>query len=73
MTEQLKIPKEAINANWKDDIDLDFETYGNSEQEMEYISPDSISKESIDRIKARKLKERGHKILLFSKNEKLLA
>ena len=73
MTEQLKIPKEAINANWKDDIDLDFETYGNSKQEMEYISPDSISKESIDRIKARKLKERGHKILLFSKNEKLLA
>ena len=73
MTEQLKIPKEAINANWKDDIDLDFETYGNSEQEMEYISPNSISKESIDKIKARKLKERGHKILLFSKNEKLLA
>ena len=73
-TEALSLPKEVVNADWKDDT-VDYETYGTPKQEMEYISPDAISKESIDKIKARKLNRgRGHNVLsIFSKNEKLVA
>ncbi len=73
MTETIKLPKKVIDSDWKDDID--YETYGTNEQEMKYISPVDISKESIARIKARKLnQERGNKFLnIFSKNEKLAA
>ena len=69
MTEQLKIPNQVINSDWRDDVDLDFETYGTNKQ------PTEVSKVSIEKIKARKLsKERGHKLLtVFSRNEKLAA
>lgn len=75
MTEQLKIPNQVINSDWRDDVDLDYETYGTNKQEREYISPAEISKVSIEKIKAHKLnKERGHKLLtVFSRNEKLAA
>lgn len=68
MTETIKLPKAVVNSDWKDDID--YEPYGTNKQEMEYISPAEISKESIARIKARKLnQERGNKFLnIFTKN-----
>ena len=71
--EKLQLPKQVIKANWHDDIE--FETYGNAEQEMEYVAPNKVSKESINRIKARKLnKNRGQKLFtIFTKNEKLAA
>lgn len=61
----LNIPDEVIDSAWKDDIDVDyatsssqpgaanFEIYGDNEKtEGEYISPRSVSKESIKQIKA---------------------
>ena len=72
MTETLKIPNQVINSDWRDDVD--FETYGTDKQEREYISPAEVSEESIEMIKARKLNQaRGHKLLIFGKNEKLVA
>ena len=69
--EKLTIPNKVIKADWKDDIDVDYATYGNNKQEREYVSPDKISKESIRRIKARKT---GHNILaIFTKSDKLAA
>lgn len=66
MTEKLNLPTEVIDSDWRDDID--YETYGNSKQEREYISLTEVSKESIERIKSRNLK-RGQAILsIFSKN-----
>lgn len=69
MTQKLKIPNEVIDADWKDDID--FAGYGTEEQEMEYISPEKVSRESIKRIKARKRGQTIHSI--FTKHEKLVA
>ena len=48
---------------------IPFQAYSN---EMEYISPKEVSKESIEKIKARNLRQ-GHKILSIFKNEKLVA
>ena len=71
MTEKLKLPKQVIDSDWKDDVGLDYETYGTKKQEMEYISPNEVSKESIKRIKARNI---GRNVLnIFSKNEKIEA
>ena len=70
MTETLNLPKKVIKSNWQDDID--YEPYGTNKQEMEYVSPDKVSKESIERIKARNL-HRGQTILSIFKNEKLAA
>ena len=71
MAEKLKIPNQVVNSDWKDDIG-DFETYGTNKQEMEYISPDKVSRESITKIKARNEKL-GHSILSIIKQEKLAA
>ncbi len=70
MTETLNLPKKVIKSDWTDDID--YETYGNNKQEREYVSPTEVSKESIEKIKARNLK-RGRSILNIFKNEKLVA
>ena len=50
MTEKLNLPKngEVINSDWKDDID--YEPYGTNKEEMEYVPPDSIKKESIEKL-----------------------
>ena len=49
----LTIPNEVVDSDWRDDVDVDYAIYGNTEkQEGEYISPDSISKESIKEIKS---------------------
>ena len=70
--EKIQLPNQVIDSDWKDDID--YEPYGNEKQEMEYIAPSEVSKESIEKIKARKLnQERGHKVFLFSKNADLFA
>ena len=66
MTETLKIPKEAVNSNWRDDIDEGYVTYDN---EKEYISPTEVSKESINMIKKRKLGS----VALFTLKDKLTA
>jgi len=50
MAETFKIPTQLVDSDWKDDIDVDYAIYGN---EKEYISPNNVSKESIQKIKAR--------------------
>jgi hypothetical protein len=50
MAETFKIPTQVVDSDWKDDIDVDYAIYGN---EKEYISPNNVSKESIQKIKAR--------------------
>lgn len=70
--EKLQLPNQVIDSDWKDDID--YETYGDNKQEMEYIAPSEVSKESIQKIKARKLnQERGHKLFLFTRDAKVFA
>ena len=46
MTQTIKLPTKVIKSDWKDDID--YEPY---EDEKTYISPKSIKKETIARIK----------------------
>ncbi len=56
MAEKLNLPKQVINTNWKDDVDVDYAIYGgNEKQEREYVSQEQLSKEKIDRIKKRKI------------------
>lgn len=67
--EELRIPKKVINSDWKDDID--YEPY---DKEKEYISPDKVSSESIEKIKARKINQnRGHMVFNIFKSEKITA
>lgn len=48
----LSIPSEVVDSDWKDDIDVDYAIYGDSEaKEGDYVSPKSVSKESINQIK----------------------
>lgn len=71
MAETLKIPKQVVDSDWTDDIDVDYAIYGDTEKmEREYVSPAEVSKESISRIKERKL---GHTALLFKSKDKLAA
>ena len=44
--ETLELPNQVIDSEWKDDID--YETY---KDEGTYISPESVNKETIKRIK----------------------
>ncbi len=67
MAEALKIPNQVVDADWRNDVG-DYETYGTEAEEMEYVSPDEVNKESIEKIKARNL-SRGRTILgIFNKN-----
>ena len=45
-TETINLPNQVIDSEWKDDID--YEAY---KDEKTYISPKSVSKETIARIK----------------------
>ncbi len=45
-TQTIKLPNKVIDSEWQDDID--YEPY---EDEKTYVSPDSIKKETITRIK----------------------
>lgn len=67
MAETIKLPSKVWDSNWKDDVDVDYAIYGDDEkQEAEYISPDTVSKESIEKIKSidlrAKFRERSRKI-----------
>ena len=50
-TQTIKLPTKVVKANWKDDVD--YEEYAN---EKEYISPESVKKETIARIKKSPIK-----------------
>ena len=62
MAEILKLPKQVVDSEWRDDIDTDFAKVdyaiygGNEQKEREFISPDKISKESLAKIKQRNQK-----------------
>lgn len=74
MAEELKLPKEVVKENWKDDVDVDYAIYGDNEkEEMEYINPTEIDKKKMNIIEAKKeklLESRGKKISLFFQNAK---
>ena len=50
-TETIKLPTKVIDSDWKDDID--YEPY---ENEKTYISPNEVSKKTINRIKQSSIK-----------------
>ena len=73
--EKLKLPKDVVDAEWKDDIDTDennnYIDYIAYKNEKEYISPDEINEQAIEKIKSVK---RGATILsIFKKDEELAA
>ena len=87
-TKTLNIPSEVVDSDWRDDIDTDyatredvisspdFEIYGNNEKkEGEYISPKSVSRESIREIKSfqEKLAFRSLKAFRQKEQKKLAA
>ncbi len=51
MKETLNLPQKVVDSDWKDDID--YEAY---ESEKTYISPDSIKKETLNKIKKSQVK-----------------
>ncbi|MBO4812624.1 hypothetical protein J5491_00515 [Candidatus Saccharibacteria bacterium] len=67
--EKLQLPDEVVNAGWEN---INFETYGTNKQEMEYVPPEKVSEESIERIKEREQKlKRGSMLrLVFSRGNK---
>ncbi len=69
-TSTFTIPEEQ-NEDWHDDIDVDYATYGNEDQEKEYISPTEVSKENIQKIKSLEEKLKLSSIKLFSMDSKL--
>ena len=73
--EKLNIPDKTIKANWKDDIDVGYATYGDSDKaEREYISPEKVSMESMKRIKQIKQRIVGYKALdVFKMTDKNVA
>ena len=61
MAETIKIPNQVVNSDWKKDIDVDYAIYGDTEkEEREYISPESVDKETERKINA--IKQRNIKI-----------
>jgi len=55
MAEILNIPTEVWESNWKDDVDVDYAIYGDSEEaEKEYVNKEKTT-DDIDEIKAQKL------------------
>ena len=75
MAEKLNIPNKVIDSEWKDDIDVDYATYGrNDKEEMEYISPKKVSRETerkIESIKSRNVKL--GRFAMFALKDKLAA
>ena len=71
MAEILSLPKEVINSEREDDVDVDYAIYGDNEKtESEYTSPEAVSKESISKIEARKI---GHDVLNMFTSDKVTA
>ena len=46
MTQNISLPDKVVDSDWKDDID--YESY---DDEKTYISPESIKKETLTKIK----------------------
>ncbi|MBR3236453.1 hypothetical protein IKF92_02115 [Candidatus Saccharibacteria bacterium] len=67
MTQTLNLPKKVVDSDWKDDID--YETY---EGERTYISPESIKKETLKKIKKSPVKLAINKILDWDSMQKEL-
>lgn len=67
MTQALKIPNQVIDSDWKDDVD--YEAY---EDERTYVSPDSIKKETLNKIKNSPVKLAINSILDWDKVQKEL-
>ena len=67
-TEDIKLPKEVIDSEWKDDID--YEPY---EDEGTYVSPDSIKKETIAKIKRSPIKLSIRNLVDWNNIDKQLA
>ena len=67
MTQTLKIPNQVIDSDWKDDID-----YQPYEEERTYISPESIKKETLKKIKKSPVKLAINKIIDWDKMQKEL-
>ena len=67
MTQALKIPNKVVDSDWKDDID--YEAY---EDERTYVSPDSIKKETLKKIKNSPVKLAINNILDWDKMQKEL-
>ena len=62
------------NSDWKDDIDVDYAIYGDDEKkEGEYISPKSVSKESLKKIKNLQVKLAFSGLKKFRQKEQALA
>ena len=82
MAETLKLPKQVINSNWKDDIDIDYATSEDIKdnvidfepypEEADYVSKKKVSKESLARIKARNQRI-GAKTFFFATQGELAA
>ncbi|MDO4527013.1 MAG: hypothetical protein Q4B87_02900 [Candidatus Saccharibacteria bacterium] len=69
-TQTLNLPNEVVDSAWKDDIDVDYAIYGDDEtKEGEYISPDSISKESLSRVKDFQVKLAFNSLKKFREKE----
>lgn len=60
MAEKLNIPNNVVDSEWKDDVDVDYAIYGGSNRgEMEYVSPQEVSKETVkklEKIKSQNIK-----------------
>ena len=67
MTQALKIPNKVVDSDWKDDVD--YEAY---EDERTYVSPDSIKKETLKKIKNSPVKLAINNILDWDKMQKEL-
>ena len=67
MTQALKIPTKVVNSDWKDDID--YEAYTD---EKTYVSPESIKKETINKIKKSPVKLAINNLLDWDKLQKEL-
>ncbi|MBR3122213.1 hypothetical protein IKF28_02085 [Candidatus Saccharibacteria bacterium] len=67
MTQALKIPTKVVNSDWKDDID--YEAYTD---EKTYVSPESIKKETINKIKKSPVKLAINQLLDWDKLQKEL-
>ena len=67
MTQTLKIPKKVVDSDWKDDID--YEAYT---EEKTYVSPESIKKETINKIKKSPVKLAINNLLDWDKLQKEL-
>ncbi|MBR2994518.1 hypothetical protein IKF32_01205 [Candidatus Saccharibacteria bacterium] len=52
MDDTIKLPNQVIDSDWKDDI-VDYEAYDN---EKTYVSPKSIKKETLAKIKSSPIK-----------------